>query len=170
MRSTEMNRRSLIIVLLAVAAGATLLAGSFLLAERWCAHRVANSADNLDWLKQEFGLSDTELERVRALHDGYLPKCEEMCQQIAVKKSELENALASATNVTTTVETKLAELGALRARCQARMLQHFMEVSQVMPPGQGRRYLKEMERLTLGFHEQFEQSMSQPPDNPHGSH
>jgi len=165
-----MKQRSLIIVLLALAAGVALLGGSFLLAERWCAHRVANSADNLDWLKQEFGLSDAELARVRALHEGYLPKCEEMCQQIAAKKSELENTLASATNITTNVETKLAELGALRARCQTQMLQHFMEVSRVMPREQGQRYLREMERLTLGFHEQFEQSMSQSPDHPHGHH
>ena len=30
------------------------------------------------------------------------------------------------------------------------MLQHFLTVSQVMPPEQGQRYLAEMKRLTLG--------------------
>ncbi len=40
------------------------------------------------------------------------------------------------------------------------MLAHFYEVSQAMPPEQGRRYLAEMQRLTLGFHEQIENTMS----------
>jgi hypothetical protein len=48
------------------------------------------------------------------------------------------------------------------------MLQHFREVSQVMPPEQGRRYLAEMQRLTLGFHEQIERTMSPAATDPHG--
>jgi hypothetical protein len=50
------------------------------------------------------------------------------------------------------------------------MLQHFREVSQVMPAEQGRRYLAEMQRLTLGFHEQIEHSMAPGASNPHGHH
>ena len=108
--------------------------------------------------------------RVRDLHEGYMPKCAEMCKQIAAKKQELESALAGATNVTTAAEQKLSELGALRAQCQAQMLQHFVKVSQAMPTEQGRRYLAEMQRLTLGFHEQIEQSMSHPAEHEHGNH
>jgi hypothetical protein len=100
------------------------------------------------------------MERVRELHEGYKPKCMEMCGRIAAKKSELESALAGSTNVSPAVEKELIELGQLRAQCQAQMLQHFVEVSRAMPPEQGRRYLAEMQRLTLGFHEQIEQTMS----------
>jgi hypothetical protein len=50
------------------------------------------------------------------------------------------------------------------------MLRHFYEVSQAMPTDQGRRYLAEMQRLTLGFHEQFEQAMSAGPSAPHEHH
>ena len=42
------------------------------------------------------------------------------------------------------------------------MLQHFIAVSQAMPPEEGRRYLAEMKKLTLGSHEEIEQSMSGP--------
>jgi hypothetical protein len=66
----------------------------------------------------------------------------------------------STTNVNPVAQQKLAELAVLRAQCQAQMLQHFTEVSQTMPPEQGRRYLAEMQRLTLGLHEQTESSMS----------
>jgi small-conductance mechanosensitive channel len=165
-------KRPQLIVVLALVAGATLLGASYQLAVRLCARQMAAKADDLAWLRQEFRLSDAELARVRTLHDGYLPQCAEMCQAIAAKKRELEAALAGATNVTATAEAKLAELGALRAQCQTQMLRHFVEVSQAMPPEQGRRYLAEMQRLTLGFHEQIEQSMSQPKSthHEHGPH
>jgi hypothetical protein len=83
-----------------------------------------------------------------------------MCQKIAAKKMEVKVALNGTTSVNPIAKQKLAELAALRAQCQAQMLQHFTEVSQTMPPEQGRRYLAEMQRLTLGLHEQTEQSMS----------
>ena len=80
--------------------------------------------------------------------------------RIAAKKAEVQAALANGTNVTADAQQKLIELGELRAQCQAQMLQHFIAVSQAMPPEQGRRYLAEMEQLTLGSHEEIEQSMS----------
>ena len=86
------------------------------------------------------------------------------------KKRELESALTGATNVTAEAQKKLTELAALRAQCQTQMLRHFVEVSQAMPPEPGRRYLAEMQRLTLGFHEQIEQSMSDPEGHAHGHH
>jgi hypothetical protein len=43
-----------------------------------------------------------------------------------------------------------------------------MEVSQAMPPEQGRRYLSEMERLTVGAGEQMEQTMSDHHGHVHG--
>jgi hypothetical protein len=91
-----------------------------------------------------------------------------MCEKIAAKKREVDQTLAGATGVTSEAEQRLVELGALRAQCQAHMLRHFVEVSRVMPPAQGKRYLAEMQRLTLGFHEQIEQSMSGSAGHSHG--
>jgi hypothetical protein len=83
-----------------------------------------------------------------------------MCKKILAKKREVDQELAGETNVTAAIEQKVMELCELRAQCQLQMLRHFAEVSLVMPPEQGKRYLAEMQRLTLGFHEQIEQSMS----------
>jgi hypothetical protein len=163
-------KRSHVIVLLALAASAVVFLISYSLAQQVCANRMARSADDLDWLRQEFRLSDTEMARVRKLHEGYLPKCGEMCARIAAKKSELESALAGATNVTLRAEQDLKELALLRAQCQTQMLRHFIEVSRAMPPEQGQRYLAEMQRLTLGFHEQIEQSMADHSAHAHGHH
>ena len=89
-----------------------------------------------------------------------MPQCAEMCAKIAVKKQELEAALGTGTNLTAEAQTKLRELAELRSQCQAHMLQHFIMVSQTMPPEEGQRYLAEMKRFTLGLHEQTEQTMS----------
>jgi hypothetical protein len=157
--------RSFVILLGALVLGAALFGGSYFAGQRAC--RMTSSADDLSWLRTEFHLSDAELARIQKLHEGYLPKCAEMCDKIAAKKSELETTLNSSTNVNPVAQQKLAELAALRAQCQAQMLQHFIEVSQTMPPEQGRRYLAEMQRLTLGFHEQTEQSMSESTGHEH---
>jgi hypothetical protein len=163
-------KRSPVILLLALVAGVAVFAVCYVLAQRACAKHLACAADDLAWLRQEFRLSDAELTRIRELHEGYMPRCAEMCKQIAAKKGELESALAGSTNVSAAAEQTLSELGALRAQCQAQMLRHFVEVSHAMPPEQGRRYLAEMQRLTLGFHERIEQSMSPAADHEHGHH
>ncbi len=152
--------RSLIILLGALVLCAALLNGSYAVSRRVCQNCMSKSVSDLDWLQQEFHLSAAEMARIQKLHEGYLPKCAGMCAKIAAKKSELETALNGPTNGNPVVQQRLAELAALRAQCQAQMLQHFTEVSQTMPPEQGRRYLAEMQRLTLGLHEQTESSMS----------
>jgi len=124
-------------------------------------------ADDLSWLRDEFHLSDTEMTRIRELHEGYLPQCAEMCAQIAARKSELESVLGSRTNLSAEAQAKLNEIAALRAQCQAQMLQHFVAVSQAMPSEQGARYLAEMKRLTLGTNELMESRMPGPGDHGH---
>ncbi|MGA2852515.1 MAG: periplasmic heavy metal sensor [Verrucomicrobiota bacterium] len=150
--------RSLVILLGAVTLAAAVFAGACFVSQRACL--MTRSADNLSWLRDAFHLSDAEMARVRQLHEGYMPQCAKMCALIAAKKTEVQAALGNGTNVTAGAQKKLTELGELRAQCQAQMLQHFIIVSQAMPPEQGRRYLAEMKKLTLGFHEEIEQSMS----------
>ncbi len=152
--------RSLVILLGALALGAVIFAGSYFTARHATVMCCAKPADDLDWLRTEFSLSDGEMGRIRELHEGYLPKCAAMCAKIAAKKSELDSVLGNGTNLTAEAQTKLKEIGELRAQCQGQMLQHFITVSQAMPPEQGRRYLAEMKRLTLGTNEMMEQSMS----------
>jgi small-conductance mechanosensitive channel len=152
--------RSLFILIGALALGAAIFAGSYFTARHATLICCAKPPDDLSWLRTEFHLSDAEMARIRELHEGYQPKCAELCAKIAAKKSELDSVLGGTTNITVEAQVKLNELAALRAQCQAQMLQHFVAVSQAMPPDQGRRYLAEMQRLTLGQHEQFEHSMS----------
>ena len=152
--------RSLAILLGALALAAAVFAGAYFVSQRACVVTMTRSADDLSWLRDEFHLSDAEMARVRQLHEGYMPQCAKMCALIAAKKAEVQAALGNGTNVTDAAQKRLTELGELRAQCQAQMIQHFITVSQAMPPEAGRRYLAEMKQLTLGFHEEIEQSMS----------
>jgi hypothetical protein len=163
-------RRSLFILLAMLLASAAIGGASYLLGWRICARQLAPSGDDLAWLRREFRLSDAEMQRIRQLHEGYLPKCHENCALIAAKKKELQAALDHAQGMSPEAKQKLAEVAALRVKCQVNMLGHFYEVSQAMPPEQGRRYLAEMQRLTLGFHEQIENTMSPDTSSPHGHH
>ena len=95
----------------------------------------------LAWLKQEFNLSDAEFKRISELHSSYLPQCREMCLQIDVQNVRLQTLLANATNATPDIDAALTEAGWLRSECQKMMLRHFFQVSQTMPPEEGRRYL-----------------------------
>lgn len=162
-----MRRPLLILLAMLLAGGAVFFTGQRLVAY-WCVKHAARPTDDLDWLRSEYRLTDAELGRVRLLHEGYLPKCHAFCERIDAHKRELQTLLDATTNAPSVIEQKLVEIGTLRAQCQSAMLQHFREVSQVMPPAQGRRYLAEMQRLTLGFHEQIERTMSPASTDPHG--
>lgn len=160
-------KRSFIILLGALTLGTAIFAGSYFAARRATVMCCVNPADNLSWLRTEFHLNDAQMARIRKLHDGYKPKCREICAQIAEQEQELQTLLGNSTNITAAAQAKLNKIAMLRAKCQSNMLQHFITVSHAMPPEQGRRYLAEMKRLTLSFHKQTEQSMAGGMDHEH---
>ena len=161
--------RSPVILLGSLALGTAIFAAAYFASQRACMMCQTTTPDNLMWLQTEFHLNAAEMARARKLHADYEPQCMAMCAQVAAKKNELAAALANATNVTVEAQNKLSELHALRAQCQTQMLRHFFEVSRTMPPEQGRRYLTEMEKLTLGVAEPMEQTMSMPAAHEHGN-
>jgi hypothetical protein len=153
-------KRPLFILFGAVALGAAIFAGSFFTARHTTIMCCEKPTDDLNWLRLEFHLSAADMAHIRDLHEGYLPKCAEMCKKIAAAKRELDLLVGTNSNLTIKAQAKLKEIADLRAQCQAQMLEHFVAVSQAMPPEQGARYLAEMKKLTLGNHQQMEQSMS----------
>jgi len=110
---------------------------------------VQSRAPELLWLKNEFNLSQTEFERISALHEAYMPHCVEMCRRIDAKNEEIRALLNTANTLTPQIEGKLLEAAQLRVECQKSMLRHFYEVSQTMPAEQGRRYLAWVQERTF---------------------
>jgi len=95
----------------------------------------------LAWLKEEFNLSDADFNRASELHAAYLPQCRDMCREIDAHNANLRTLLSGATSMTPEITAELTESARLRSQCQTMMLRHFFQVSQTMPPEQGRRYL-----------------------------
>jgi hypothetical protein len=163
-------RKPLLIVCTALLVAAALFGGAFFCARYFSVQHAAQSTDDLDWLRMEFRLSDADLAKVRQLHEGYLPICEKNCRDIAHKKRELARAIEAGTNSVATLDQLRAEVAALRTKCQSEMMAHFEAVSRAMPAEQGGRYFAEMRRITLGSHEQVEESMSGTSGHGHDHH
>jgi|SRR5215471_8657710 len=103
----------------------------------------------LEWLRTEFHVPDGEFSRISEIHESYRAGCAQRCRLIDEKNEELKRLLASSHSITPEIEKALAETARLRAECQAKMLQHFFEVSRTMPPEQGRRYLAWVTERTI---------------------
>jgi hypothetical protein len=124
--------------------------GSYLISSAPSRCLMDSQTPELAWLQSEFQLPDDELARVTKLHEAYLAGCAERCRRIDAKNEEVKALLAEARAVTPEAGKMLREAALLRADCQKVMLQHFYEVSQTMPPAQGRRYLSWITARTLG--------------------
>jgi hypothetical protein len=72
-----------------------------------------------------------------------------MCRRIDAKNAELKDLLAKTNTLTPDIEKKLTEAAELRLECQKAMLKHFLEVSQTMPPEEGKRYLAWVQERTF---------------------
>ncbi len=114
-----------------------------------CRVMARSPEPELAWLKEEFHLSDAEFERISQMHDSYLTGCAQRCQLINEKNKALKVLLAATNTITQQIQNTLAEAAQLRAECQAKMLQHFYEVSRTMPPEQGKRYLEWVQAQTI---------------------
>ena len=143
-----MKRAASVLVLGLLLAGLAYFGGYFAGSAK---HRAMLRSDTpeLEWLRLEFNLGETEFARISELHEAYLPGCAERCKSIDAKNAELREALAAAGTVTSEVEKKLAEAAALRLECHTEMLKHFVAVSKAMPPEQGKRYLAWIEQQTF---------------------
>jgi Heavy-metal resistance len=137
----DLMKRGVIILVLGLLAAAAAYGCVYFTCTSCTRSLERSDKPELAWLKDEFNLSDTEFKRVSELHAAYLPQCREMCRKIDAQNTQLQKLLANATNATPEIDAALAENARLRTECQRMMLRHFIQVSQTMPPDQGRRYL-----------------------------
>lgn len=121
----------------------------------------------LAWLKKEFNLGEAEYARIVALHEAYLPRCEERCRLIEEQNQKLKGLMAESATVTPEIQAVMEQRARMRADCEAEMLKHFIAVSQTMPPEQGRRYLAWVEKQTFMRGEAMERQHHQDPGHDH---
>ncbi len=143
-----MNRAWLILL---SGLAAAVLAGStaYYAGTARCRSMEDSQTPELAWLKAEFHLSDAEFNRVTQMHESYMAACAERCRKVDAKNMELRELLARTNTVTPEIAQALSEAAQLRADCQKEMLRHFYEVSQTMPPAEGKRYLAWVQARTI---------------------
>src|ERR1700693_1694496 len=65
----------------------------------------------LEWLRQEFHLSDAQFKKIADLQSAYAPACNEMCQRIMEANSKLDRLLSENREITPEVEASIKEAG-----------------------------------------------------------
>jgi Spy/CpxP family protein refolding chaperone len=141
-------KRLIVILALAVLLGS----GAYLVScgiARYMFCRMPDASDSSSWLRQEFHLSDAQYAQVKKLEADYHPHCVEMCDQIKQSRMALKNLILANGTMTPEIETALEKDGAIQEKWREDMLRHFYEVSQALPPAEGKRYLQIMEAQTL---------------------
>jgi hypothetical protein len=113
----------------------------------WQSHAPAHtespgtSQRELAWLRQEFHLSSTAMERITRIHHYYTDQCQHMCDEINTSDAEVRRLVLANRTLTTDLEAALDRSSLTVAMCQRRMLEHFYEIAREMPEAEAQRYL-----------------------------
>jgi hypothetical protein len=132
---------ALLAVIGAFAAAAITFCGINFFATRDLRQMAAAPNGELEWLRQEFHLSDAQFKKIADLQSAYAPVCGEMCQRIMEANSKLDRLLSANREVTPEVEAAIREAGTVQGDCRKQMLAHIYRVSAQMNPADGERYL-----------------------------
>jgi hypothetical protein len=106
---------------------------------------VSNVEEPLGWMRQEFHLNDAQLAQVKKLEDDYAPRCKYMCDQIEQSHKSLTSLIMTHGNMSPEVKAALQKDADVQQQCRMDMLNHVYDISKVMPPAEGKRYLQMMQ-------------------------
>jgi len=105
---------------------------------------LGKSQGEMEWLRQEFQLTDAQFEKIDALHAAYRPQCDRMCEKVAESRIRLDHLIDANRSVTPEVESAFKEYALLEEQCRQAMLGHIYDVSAAMSPESGARYVQLM--------------------------
>lgn len=105
---------------------------------------LMDTMPELDWLKSELHLSDSQFEKVTTLHKEYRPTCQKLCCNIAMARQKVDALTASSHDMTPELSAALKDYARVRAECQEAMLRHLYQTAAVLDPAQARQYLDTM--------------------------
>ena len=110
---------------------------------------LARPQGEMEWLRQEFHLSDAQFAKVQALHAAYVPKCDEMCRKIMEANARLDELVSQGNQLSPEIAAAVDRAMAVQADCRKQMLAHIYEVSAQMDPAEGQRYFALMKRRVI---------------------
>ncbi|MBN8457342.1 MAG: hypothetical protein J0M04_05825 [Verrucomicrobia bacterium] len=99
-------------------------------------------AEEVAWMKTEFGLSDTEMQKVEQLHISYIPRCDENCRRIELAGAKVARLAKQATGMNDDLAAAIREEEKARADCRLELMEHLYKTAAAMPPEAGKKFLQ----------------------------
>ncbi len=96
----------------------------------------------LAWLQTELKLTDAEYEKVKALHQSYRPKCEELCHRVHTSHQAAVELATKSRKIDPALAAAIAEHARVTADCQKAMLEHIYETASSLTPDKAKVYLE----------------------------
>src|SRR5260221_10788901 len=109
----------------ALAAGVIAFCGINFLATRDLGRMAKAPNGELEWLRREFHLSDTQFAKIATLQSAYTPVCDEMCRRIMETNSKLDRLVSEKREVTPELEAAIREAGAGQKKRQKAEVAHI---------------------------------------------
>ena len=129
-----------VLILLAVAAVAVAAYFVFYHFATRETRRMLGDANNMAWLRTEFGLTGEQAGAIAKLQADYEPRCMEMCERIAKSGERLAMLLQKSTTMTPEFEAAMREASQTEADCHVATLAQAFAMSTHMAPEQAVRY------------------------------
>ena len=101
---------------------------------------AVRSGDAIEWLRADFHLSASQVVAIRQLHESYSGTCEEHCRRIQ-EATRLKASLVAKGATPAEVAAAERRIEELRRVCETAIARHVRQVSQLMTPEEGERYL-----------------------------
>lgn len=118
-------------------------------AGRYAQHGAEGHHAELDWLRDSLGVTDSQMEKIKALHVSYHPECEQLTRRVELSHAKLEKLTANSKSLTAELEEALKEHAAVHLDCQKAMLKHFYATVDCLEPDQAKAYLEKMLQLVF---------------------
>lgn len=147
--------RGLFILLLALATAT----GVFFMTRNQCCcsvnldvvvHDHETLLPELEWLRDELKLDNTQFAQVKELHLAYRPTCKALCMKIMTSRKKLGHLAADGKISSPEFDAALLEQAAVQTECKRAMLKHLQQTAAVMQPAQARQYLDAMLPQVIG--------------------
>jgi hypothetical protein len=137
-------QKGLFILILAIVAALGGYAIYYRAATAPAATMLSKPAGEMEWLKREYRLSDSQFARIQELHREYAPKCDRMCENISKANARLDRLIKASRTFTPEMDAALGECVAVQSECRRALLRHIFAVSAEMSAEDGARYVEMM--------------------------
>jgi hypothetical protein len=105
----------------------------------------------LHWLQNWLQLDAEQMQKVKAIHLAYLPKCEDLCHRVYLSNEDILTVSAGSTTVDAKLRSAMDERSKLALECQQALLEHVYHTAACLRPDQSKKYLDLMVPYTLGL-------------------